>query len=179
MVISFFPRNFRSSARAVALAFSVAVTLAGCIRSQGPLLPLEQASTPLPDGLYFSISHLNSSADLPAVQGPVRVRVLDKGYVAAPPERGERPLRFHLIRLAEATGIFILQTDADDKRGYRDILIGVVGDYGFCSKDIQNFPPEAVRDHEIASRPVLLRWLTDHAPEIASMPNDVCFIRRT
>lgn len=168
-----------SSGRAIALAIGLALPLAACIKSHGPLLPAADGSTPLPAGLYFSISNLNSTPELPAVHGPVRIRVLGNVYIATPAEPGEKPLRFHLIKLASTGNIFILQTDADDKSGYRDILIGVVDKDGFCSKDIRNFPPEAVTDQEIVSGPILLRWLADKASEIPLMANDVCFIRKT
>jgi hypothetical protein len=164
-----------SSGRAIALAVGLALPLAGCIKSHGPLLPAADASTPLPGGR----SNLNSAPGLPAVHGPVQVRILGNVYIATPPEPGEKPLRFQLIKLANTSNVFILQTDADDKPGYRDILIGVVDKDGFCSKDIQNFPPEAVTDREIVSGPILLRWLADKASQIALMANDVCFIRKT
>jgi hypothetical protein len=173
------PDRLRSIARRVALALCLAIPLTGCIKSHGPLLPEENASTPLPAGRYFTLSKLNSPGDLPTVQGPFQVRIRGTGYVATPTEPGEMPLRFHLVRLAAASGVYILQTVAQDKQGYRDILIGVVGGNGFCSKDIRNFPPAAVVDQEIVSAPILLRWLTENATEIAASPNDVCFVRKS
>ena len=172
-------RLLRSTGQAISLAVGLALPLAGCIKSHGPLLPPADASSPLPAGQYFSVSNLNATPDLPAIHGPVRVRIRGNTYIATPAEPGEKPLRFQLIKLANTRDVFILQTEAEDKSGYRDILIGVVGENGFCSKDIRNFPPEAVTDREIVSAPTLLRWLTDKASEIPSMTNDVCFIRTT
>jgi hypothetical protein len=172
-------RILRPTARVIALAMNIVLPLAGCIRSQGPLLPTENASTPLPAGLYFSVSNLNSGSDFPAVRGPVRVRTRGNVYIATPEDPGDKPLRFHLIELARGSNVYILQTDADDKRGYRDILIGVVGKDGFCSKDIRDFPVQAVTDHDVVSKQILLHWLADKASEIPSMANDVCFVRRT
>jgi hypothetical protein len=166
-------------ARVIVLAMSIVLPLAGCIRSQGPLLPTENASTPLPAGLYFSVSNLNSGPDFPAVRGPVRVRTRGNVYIATPEDPSDKPLRFHMIKLAPASNVYILQTDVDDKRGYRDVLIGVVGKDGFCSKDIRDFPAQAVTDHDVVSKQALLRWLADKASEIPSMANDVCFVRKT
>ena len=178
-MIHLLSRLLPPTARAVALAITMALPLAGCIRSHGPLLPIANASTPLPAGLYYSVSKLNSGADLPAVQGPVRVRVIGNLYIATSPEPGEKPPHFHLIRLAPGGNIYVLQTDTDDKRGYRDILIGVVGKDGFCPKDIRNFPARTVMDHDVVSQQGLLEWLAEHAAEIALMANDVCFIRKS
>src|SRR5580658_5853692 len=120
----------------------VVLALAGCIRSKGPLLPVETGATPLPAGLYFIVSNLNSRTDLPAVEGPIRVTIQGTTYIAMPPKtEAQTPVRFHLIKATNAGEVYVLQTDTDNKQGYRDILIGVVGKDGFCSKDVRNLPP--------------------------------------
>jgi len=169
----------RSMAMSFARAVCIALPLSGCIRSKGELVSIDKASTPLPAGTYYSVSNLNNGADLPALAGPTRVVIHGDSYVAIPPDAGDKPLHFHLIKLSDAGGIYILQTDRDDDRGYRDVLIGVTGKDGFCSKDIRSYPSEAVKDDQIVSAPELLRWISGHAAEIASMANDVCFVRKT
>jgi hypothetical protein len=173
-------RSRPPTGRGIVVACCVVLSLAGCIRSKGPLLPVETASAPLPAGLYIIVSNLNSRTDLPAVQGPVRVTIQGTTYIAVPPKTEDQtPLRFHLIKATNAGEVYILQTDTGDKQGYRDILVGVVGKDGFCSKDIRNFPPDAVANEEIVSKAVLLRFLADYAADIASTVNEVCYIRKS
>jgi hypothetical protein len=176
----FTSRSRPPTGRGIAAACCVVLSLAGCIRSKGPLLPVETASTPLPAGLYFIVSNRNSRTDLPAVAGPIRVTIQGTTYIAIPPKTEDQtPSRFHLIKATNAGEVYILQTDTGNKQGYRDVLVGVAGKDGFCSKDIRNFPPDAVANEEIVSKPILPRFLVDRAADIAATANDVCYIRKS
>jgi hypothetical protein len=166
--------------RGIVLAVCVVLPMAGCIKSKGPLISADKASTPLPAGLYYSVSNLSSGGNSPVLKGPSRVMVKGNAYTAMPLEPDDgKPARFHLFRVTDAGSVYILQTDEDNKQGYRDILIGVVTKDGFCSKDIRNFPPRAVTGDEVVSQSLLLQWLAESAAEIASTPNDVCFVRKS
>ncbi len=163
----------------IPLAICIALPLLGCIKSKGPLIASDQASTPLPAGAYYTLGNLNAGATIPTLRGPAKFQIRGNGYWVMPTEPDEKkPIRFHLIKLPDAGNLYVLQTDEDDNQGYRDVLIGVVGKDGFCSKDIRDFPAKAVMDHAVVSGPILLRWLVEQAASIATMPNEVCFVRK-
>src|ERR1700687_1178711 len=100
MVVHLLPCLLHSAGRGIALALCIALPLAGCIKSKGQLVSVEKASTPLPAGAYFTISNLSSGADFPTLNGPSRISIRGKTYVATPTKPDDdKPIRFHLIRV--------------------------------------------------------------------------------